>query len=96
VLRRENFVALVGPDHRLARHRVGIAIAPRSLASGTVVAVPVADPGIRRPIGLAWRPELPEHPLAATLDAVAGQVQVAGLTRPAGPRSRATAPAMVP
>ena len=126
VLWREDFVALVGREHRLARHRgqgvtlrdldgerivlrsscelrsgrleeagialqiaarvardelalslvangIGIAIAPLSFAEGEVVAVPISDLGVRRSIGLAWRPELPEPLLLATLDAITNQ-----------------------
>ena len=132
VLYREDFVALVGRDHRLARHcssgvelrhlngerivlrascelrsgrlreagvalrvaaraardelalslvasGIGIAIAPRSLATDRVVAVPLNDFGVRRSIGLAWHPEIPGHLLAAMLDAVGGQARAVGM-----------------
>jgi hypothetical protein len=58
---------------------IGIAIAPRSLATDRVVAVPLNDFGVRRSIGLAWHPEIPGHLLAAMLDAVGGQARAAGM-----------------
>jgi DNA-binding transcriptional LysR family regulator len=55
---------------RLVAQGVGIAIAPRSLATGDVVAVPVTDLRLERSIGLMWRSEMPERLVAAMLDAV--------------------------
>ena len=55
---------------RLVAWGVGIAIAPLSLATPEVVAVPVADLGLSRTIGLKWRPEVPEGSVMAVVDAI--------------------------
>ena len=55
---------------RLVAWGVGIAIAPLSLATPEVVAVPVADLGLSRTIGLQWRPEVPEDGVMAVIDAI--------------------------
>ena len=121
ILWREPFVALVSPDHRLARHGrsgvklkdldgeslilrsscenedgqlhaegisiriaaraardelairliaqgVGIAIAPRSLATSEVLAIPVNDLRLARSIGLQWRAKLPQATVTFLLD----------------------------
>lgn len=71
---------------RLVAAGVGIAIAPGSLATEEVVAVPVADLGLRRSIGLVWRSDAPAHLIAAVLDAVAEQAYAVGRSDSAGMR----------
>lgn len=66
---------------RFEARGAGIAIAPLSLATPEVVAVPVADLGLSRAIGLAWRPGVPEESVAAVMDAIAASRQGA---RPRG------------
>jgi DNA-binding transcriptional LysR family regulator len=53
---------------RLVAQGIGIAIAPRSLATADIVALPVADLGLDRSIGLKWRPDLPQETVATVLD----------------------------
>lgn len=55
---------------RLVAQGVGIAIAPRSLASEEVVARPVRDLDAVRSIGLKWRPELAPEIRDIMLDAL--------------------------
>jgi DNA-binding transcriptional LysR family regulator len=53
---------------RLVAQGVGIAIAPRSLATSDVLAIPVTDLGLERSIGLSWRGEIPDAVIAPVLD----------------------------
>ncbi|MBN8940362.1 MAG: LysR family transcriptional regulator [Rhizobiales bacterium] len=55
---------------RLVAQGIGIAIAPRSLASDEVVARPVRDLDAIRSIGLKWRPDLAPETRDIALDAV--------------------------
>ena len=50
---------------QLVARGFGIAIAPRSLAAQPVVAVPVADLGLSRGVGLRWRDGTPDDFLRA-------------------------------
>jgi DNA-binding transcriptional LysR family regulator len=53
---------------RLIAQGVGIAIAPRSLATSEVLAIPVNDLRLARSIGLQWRAKLPQATVTFLLD----------------------------
>ena len=53
---------------RLVAQGLGIAMAPRSLATSEVLAIPVNDLRIARSIGLRWRAELPQATATFLLD----------------------------
>jgi len=55
---------------RLVAQGVGIAIAPRSLATKDVAALSVAKLGLSRTIGLKWRPGLPQQAIDAMIEAM--------------------------
>ncbi|QPC42775.1 LysR family transcriptional regulator [Kaustia mangrovi] len=56
---------------QLVAKGIGIAVAPRSLATMGVVALPVADLGLSRQIGVRWRQGTPD----ATIEAVSAAVE---------------------
>jgi DNA-binding transcriptional LysR family regulator len=62
---REVAVKLVGQG-------VGVAIAPRSLATAETVAVPIADLALFRTIGLRWRADLAPSTLGILREVIAG------------------------
>lgn len=55
---------------RLVAQGLGIAIAPRSLATGDVVARPIQDLDVTRSIGLKWRSDLPQTVVATMLETI--------------------------
>ena len=65
----------------LVAQGLGIAIAPRSLATDAVVARTIGDLDATRSIGLKWRARLPEDLLAAALAALASVKATAGRQR---------------
>jgi len=54
----------------LVAQGVGIAIAPRSLATKNVVALSVTKLGLSRAIGVKWRPGLPQQTVDAIIEAI--------------------------
>ncbi|HKU97222.1 MAG TPA: LysR family transcriptional regulator [Vineibacter sp.] len=66
---------------RLVAQGIGVAIAPRSLATRDVVALGVTKLGLSRAVGLKWRPDLPQQMVDAIIEAVSSLDQV-GRTQP--------------
>lgn len=57
---------------KLVGQGVGVAIAPRSLATAETVAVPIADLALFRTIGLRWRADLAPSTLGILREVIAG------------------------
>lgn len=55
---------------RLVANGIGVAVAPRSLATNGTIPVPVADLDLSRAIGLRWRPDLEDELLRAVRTAI--------------------------
>lgn len=68
---------------KLVAQGVGVAIAPRSFASDTVVALPFSDIDLSRAIGLRWHADVSDVHLARIKEAVsARRLHSGGATRP--------------
>lgn len=60
---------------KLVAQGIGVAIAPRSLAGGDIVALPFSDLDLSRAIGLRWRADLPDIHVAGIREAVSAQAR---------------------